>query len=438
MAEASALAFGKYLRQLRERRGLSLGQVCELIKNSPEPIDKGTLSRLERGQQAPSFFRLGPITRIYEISADALLERMELDRELDRLEGPETGGKSYDELHALGVEAVVKRNRSWDAYAYFRDAAWIAPDDKRGAACLNLAGAIRSLGKNALALHELREAEAAGLLNATQRAIVHERLSMCCRCLGDMRRAAEYADSAIAQARALGDARAAAYAISARAGVAVDEEQWETGYGLLMEALSAYRQGQDGRSGLSPSVSFEPMTLLTMAECSLQLANPQRARRLTLSALRMSEANDLPLGLAYSELLLGWIDEGMGRVEAALARWRRAIVLAERIDSSRIAFAAEVEIYRLALNANNTARARASRRRLERLVPWIPRHIPAYQRFKKLIGQEGESHGELPKVRAVGDPGGVAPGAAVRKGPDRGRPAGRPGVVGRISPGPTR
>jgi cytoskeletal protein RodZ len=39
VAEASAVAFGRYLRQLRERRGLSLGQVCDLTKSSPEPID---------------------------------------------------------------------------------------------------------------------------------------------------------------------------------------------------------------------------------------------------------------------------------------------------------------------------------------------------------------------------------------------------------------
>src|SRR5437773_2228612 len=81
VAESSAVAFGRYLRLLRERRGLSLADVCELSQRSSESFDKGALSRLERGQQTPSIFRLGPLCRIYDVSADVLLERMELDRQ---------------------------------------------------------------------------------------------------------------------------------------------------------------------------------------------------------------------------------------------------------------------------------------------------------------------------------------------------------------------
>ena len=182
VAEPSAVAFGRFLRQLRERRGMSLAKVCELSRSTAEPFDKGTLSRLERGQQSPSIFRLGPLSRIYEISADALLERMELDREVDRLGGPDTAGKSYAELHREGAESVVRANRKWDAYAYFRDALTVASPDKRVVEWINLVTAIRSLGKSALALHELRELEASGTLDPAQRALVNERLSACCRC----------------------------------------------------------------------------------------------------------------------------------------------------------------------------------------------------------------------------------------------------------------
>ena len=150
------MALGRYLRELRERRGLSLARVCEMTSSSPESMDKGTLSRFERGQQCPSIFRLGPLSRIYEISADALLERMELDREVDRLGGPETGGKTYEQLHRAAGESVVQRNRKWEAYAYFRDALPLAPDDKKIAARINLVTAIRSLEKNARALRRWR------------------------------------------------------------------------------------------------------------------------------------------------------------------------------------------------------------------------------------------------------------------------------------------
>jgi hypothetical protein len=149
-----------------------------------------------------------------------------------------------------------------------------------------------------------------------------------------------------------------------------------------------------------------------LAECSLHLRNMSRTRRLALAAKHMSDEHDLPLGLAYSELILGWIDEVAGRPDQALARWRRAVALAARIDYPRIAFTAEVEIFRQARDAGDVARARASRRRLDRLVPWIPRHIPAFRRFKLLIDQdrrrisrareEGETHDQLPNVPAVG------------------------------------
>jgi transcriptional regulator with XRE-family HTH domain len=411
VAEASEVAFGTYLRQLRERRGLSLSRVCELSKSSPEAIDKGTLSRLEHGQQTPSIFRLGPLSRIYEISADALLERMELDREVDRLGGPETRGKSYDELHRAGGASVVRANRKWDAYAYFRDALPLAGADQRVGAWINLVTAIRALGKNALALHELRELETSVELDARQRALVHERMSNCSRCLGDMKHAEQLADLATAQAQELGDSRILAHAYSARAGAAIDQEQWKPAYDYLLKALAAYREGAGRQSLLLPSPSFEAQALLKLAECSLKLGNVSRTRRLTLAAKRMSEEHDLPVGLAYSELLLGWIDEGAGRVESALTRWRRAAVLAARIDYPRIAFTAEVEIFRQASQAGDVARARASRRRLERLAPWIPRHIPAYRRFKELTEQdrprtsrtqEDKTHDELPKISSPG------------------------------------
>jgi len=438
MADPSAVAFGKYLRHLRERRGLSLSRVCEWSRSSAEPFDKGTLSRLERGQQTPSIYRLGPLSRIYQISADALLERMELDRELDRLGAPETFGKTFDELQRAGGAAILRQDRKWDAYACFRDSFWIAGPDKKVIAWLNVATAIRSLGKNALALHELRELASSADLDPGQRTLLNERLSNCCRCLGDMRRAEEYADAAIAQAQELGDSRTLAYAYAARGSAAIDQEQWQVAYDLHLKSLAAYRDGADQDSWLLAGPSFEAQRLLMLAECSLYLRNMSRARRLLLAAKRLSEEHDLPSGLAYSELFLGWIDEAAGRIDQALARWRRAAALAARVDNPRIAFTAEVEIFRQAQDAGDVARARACKRRLDRLAPWIPQHIPAYKRFGLLVdqerrraarAQEGGTHEELPHVSAVGAPGAPdAPDTAA--GRRRHHPGRRAGLSG--------
>jgi hypothetical protein len=61
---------------------------------------------------------------------------------------------------------VVRGDRKWEAYACFRDALHLAPPDKQVSAWINLVSVIRSLGKNAFALHELRELSASGVLDA--------------------------------------------------------------------------------------------------------------------------------------------------------------------------------------------------------------------------------------------------------------------------------
>ncbi|MBZ5637606.1 MAG: helix-turn-helix domain-containing protein [Acidobacteriia bacterium] len=388
MAEPSAVAFGRYLRSLRERRGLSLNRVSELTRGSPETLDKGTLSRLERGQQVPSLFKLGPLSRIYDVRPGALIERMELDREVERL-GLETGGKSYDELHRLGGAALVAGDRKWEAYACFRDALPLAGEEKRVAAWSNLATAIRSLGRNELALLELEELEASGGLSPAQLALVHERKSNCHRCLGDMKRAEEYADSAAAEALSAGDSRTLAFAYNARANAALDQERWEIASDFLRRALAAYRESEQEEGQLLPSPSFQAQTLLMLADCSIHLGNVAHARRLALAAKRMGREHDLPLALAYSELLLGRIDEREGDLERALQRWTRAAAVAARAENRRLGFTALLEIFRQARKAGDTARARASRRRLERLAPWVPKHVPALREFERLIGQDG-------------------------------------------------
>ena len=92
MAESCTRAFGRYLKTLRERRGLSLDDVLSLSRTFPEQINKGYLSRCENGHQKLAFPKVVALSRIYEVPSDVLLERMELDMELDRVGGPETRG----------------------------------------------------------------------------------------------------------------------------------------------------------------------------------------------------------------------------------------------------------------------------------------------------------------------------------------------------------
>ena len=77
MAENWTRAFGRYLKTLRERRNLSLENVRTLSQAFADSLNKGYLSRCENGHQRVAFSKIIPLSRIYEVPADVLLERME-------------------------------------------------------------------------------------------------------------------------------------------------------------------------------------------------------------------------------------------------------------------------------------------------------------------------------------------------------------------------
>jgi transcriptional regulator with XRE-family HTH domain len=115
VAESCDKAFGRYLRTLRERRRLTLDDVSSLSHTFPESISKGYLSRCENGHQKPAFSKVIALSRIYEVPADVLVERMELDLELDRVGGPDTEGLSFDELIDRG-----RATRTSETLRYWR------------------------------------------------------------------------------------------------------------------------------------------------------------------------------------------------------------------------------------------------------------------------------------------------------------------------------
>src|SRR5262245_26836648 len=116
------IAFGKYLKILRDRRKLSLSDVVTLTKSYPEPVGKGYLSRVERGLARVGFSKMVALSRAYEVSLDAFGEKLSLDLEVDELKNPpNTEGKSFGELTDAGAE-FNQRGLKWHCYAALRDA----------------------------------------------------------------------------------------------------------------------------------------------------------------------------------------------------------------------------------------------------------------------------------------------------------------------------
>ena len=88
-----SVAFGGYLKRLRETRRLSLDAVEELSAAFPEKVTKSHLSRIENGLALPTFPRLMAMSHIYGVRIASLAERYEI--ELRRSMKPaELDGKS--------------------------------------------------------------------------------------------------------------------------------------------------------------------------------------------------------------------------------------------------------------------------------------------------------------------------------------------------------
>src|SRR5215831_7525585 len=99
MAEKALVAFGRYLKLLRERRGLSLDDVATLTKAYPEPVNKGYLSRAERGLSHIAFSKIVALGRAYGVPMDVFGEKLALDLEVDRMkDAPKTEGASFIDL----------------------------------------------------------------------------------------------------------------------------------------------------------------------------------------------------------------------------------------------------------------------------------------------------------------------------------------------------
>lgn len=90
-----SVAFGAYLKKLRETRRLSLDAVEELSATFPDKVTKSHLSRIENGLALPNFPRLMAMSHIYGVPIGSLAERYEL--ELRRSMTPvDLTGKSDD------------------------------------------------------------------------------------------------------------------------------------------------------------------------------------------------------------------------------------------------------------------------------------------------------------------------------------------------------
>ncbi len=386
MAESCAVAFGRYLRMLRERRGLSLDDVAAMSRSLADPVDKSYLSRCENGRYGIGFSKSITLSRIYGVPTEVLAERMELDTELDRIGGPDTAGLSHAELQKRGV-AAIGRGLGWDAYAYFRDSVHLARDaplspsyrdgtDQHLNAGMNVSTAAGRLGRTNFSLHELEHIREAGELGPNQEPLLLDLLSRGYRVLGDPEKALALADEAVTKADAGSSPSARGYAYSNRALLALDSRDFRRAIALYQVAFKAHQEAGHANECAR--------ALLNIANAYNEMGRVNSARRALESSERLARSAGDQRVRALNRLLLGEIELAENHPALAGKLWRESFDLARSVNDKILQFKAEFRLYRQAHRQGDEETVKALGRRLLRLVAWLPSDIEEVAQFKAL------------------------------------------------------
>jgi tetratricopeptide (TPR) repeat protein len=390
VAESSGKAFGRYLRMLRERRGLSLDDVRSLSQTFPETITKSYISRCENGYHKLALAKLIPLSRIYEVPADAVLERMELDLELDRLGGPDTEGKSFAELFDSS-KRMCERGCRWEAYAYSRDALTRSATspvqdryrdllEQQALAVLNVGTMAAAVGRFRFALHESLFALNTGHLTATSYARACDRVADVQSKLGQLDLAGRFVEQAISTATASNDRLGLAFMYSTQARIALARLDHAAAAELFHKSHALHKD--------FGHLEWSVLALLSVAECYLDLKRVQAAHRLCQTAASLLQ--DHPRSSAYAATLAieGKVADAEGKRDRATALWHEAATLARNHHDRAMRFKIDLCLFRRAISDKDSAAARAIQRRLRRLAPWIPTETPELAEYFDLIRGE--------------------------------------------------
>jgi tetratricopeptide (TPR) repeat protein len=386
MAENWTTAFGRYLRTLRERRGLSLHDVSALSQPFADTLNKGYLSRCENGRQRLAFSKVIPLSRIYNVPADVLLERMELDMELDRVGGPDTAGMSFSDLTKAGTEALIQGYR-WKGYAYLRDALPRAGvgdlmagfrDTEEQVLCsfMNCGTSALGLGRLRFCLHEYLFIRASGVLGPRFRPVLLERLSVTHRGLKQPEQARQFAEEAVREGEAFGELSYLGFIYFNRAKQAHEEGDHELAITFYQKAYETHRAAE------RPPESA--CALHNLAQVYFDLKRYRTARRTLIAAQRLMKPLQQHRTLALNWMLMGELDALEKQDERAAIHWREAVEMAKKLNDKVLRFKAEYLLFRQACEKGNEPAARSIERRLRKLSNWVPESTPELREFAEL------------------------------------------------------
>jgi tetratricopeptide (TPR) repeat protein len=389
MADRMLVAFGKYLRLVRDRRKLSLSDVVTLTKSYPEPVGKGYLSRVERGLARVGFSKMVALSRAYDVSLDALGEKLSLDLEVEELKNaPNTTGKSFGELmDAAGV--FNQRGLKWHCYAVVRDALPRAAVDpvlptfrsqreQVTRATLSHGIAARATGRFALSLAEFGfVSQDLDALNDDTVPIVFEQSAVAKMRLGLLDEAKLLADRAVDLASQSPNRKHLGDALDTRASLASRAKDFASAIEIYQQAFAAYKT-------VSRRVDCARI-MSNLAQTYFSAGRLKASRRALGAAYRLATELGAESTRARSRILLGEIEALEGNARKAASLWRDAIEIARSTHDTAAHFDAEFQLFKQSIEQGNLVAANALGRRLNRMTPWLSRTEPEIVEFLRLF-----------------------------------------------------
>ena len=370
--------FGRYLRQVREERKLSLDTVEEMTVGYPDRVTKSHLSRIENGQATPSFQKMFALSQIYGVPIAALAERFEIDLRRD-MHPVEVDGQRLEETLASAAE-LRRGGRYAEALLHYdalleRNGEPTPDATEKVELRLLRVGCLVHLARYLIAKEECEDLLNAKSLENRQRVVALHYLTMCCYRLGKL-------SVALMALRTTHDAAAnLAESDPLRAQLCLLEGNVLAVTGRAEEAVGAYTQAL--RRFETAGDAFEACrTRLNLAAALIEWDRAREAQKQLLLALEDARRGGYDRQQALALGTLGLLAFRRDEVEAAENYLLQSNALARPREYFSVVFRNCYYLWRIALGRDDLAGAKSNERTLRTYVGRVEPFLPEVMAFR--------------------------------------------------------
>lgn len=376
--------FGRYLRQIREQRRLSLDAVEEMSLDLPGRVTKSHLSRIENGQAVPTFPRMFTLSRIYGVPVAHIAERFELCLKFGMFP-PAAVTKSVTEAldEAKRLRIAGRHTEALLYYESLLERREEIPEEKLASWTIDLTleciNCLVKLSREASAKEECEKLLGSPDLSPLQQVLTLQYLAMCCYRLGKFTvamMAIDRAEQELAQIEQTNDL--GAFLAVLKGNLLFITQRHE-------QAAEAFRVA--ARVFQERSNPFEACrTQLNLAAALIELGTISEARALLKQALQTAETEgyDRQRGYAFSHI--GFLEYREGKLEEAESHFLRSNLLARPREYVSILFRNCYYLRQIARARGDEAGVKANERTLRTYLSRVDSYMPEAEEFSAFLG----------------------------------------------------